>query len=126
MEQIVVETLTFQDMADWIMRHKIPLAWIGGLVFWVLINLMTYNDFKQDKKRAISGDRRIPENSLLFGALIGGTLGAKIAQRRFRHKTRKEPFRTLLNLICSVHLTGLAVFAIWWLGYLPTVLDWLR
>lgn len=31
-------------------------------------------------------------------ALLGGWAGAKLAQGRFRHKTRKEPFRSLLNL----------------------------
>lgn len=64
------------------------------------MNLVTYFAFIADKRRAINGARRISEATLLTLALIGGSIGAKAAQRQFRHKTRKQPFATLLNLIC--------------------------
>lgn len=50
-----------------------------------------------DKRAAVKGTWRIPERTLLFWAYIGGGIGVKWVQRRFRHKTHKEPFRTLLN-----------------------------
>jgi uncharacterized membrane protein YsdA (DUF1294 family) len=40
-------------------------------------------------------------STLLGLALIGGSFGAITAQHWFRHKTRKEPFRsTLYGIVC--------------------------
>ena len=50
----------------------------------------------------------MPEKTLLLLALLGGWPLAKLAQRRFRHKTRKQPFATLLNLVPFAWM-GLAV-----------------
>jgi uncharacterized membrane protein YsdA (DUF1294 family) len=63
----------------------------------IFINAMTFAFFGEDKRRAGLGEWRIPEARLLFLASIGGWPGAKLGQRRFRHKTRKQPFATLLN-----------------------------
>lgn len=70
----------------------------------VLINLWTVLRFWQDKQRAKAGERRIPEADLLGLAMIGGSPGALLARRLFRHKTRKEPFSTLLLLIVVVQV----------------------
>lgn len=60
----------------------------------VLINGVTITSFWHDKRAAIAGWRRIPEANLLTLALLGGSPGALLARRMFRHKTRKEPFST--------------------------------
>lgn len=87
-----------------------PLIVIGALV---LINTWTALRFWQDKQRAMAGDRRIPESDLLGLALIGGSPGALLARRLFRHKTRKQPFSTYLFLIVALQagaLIGLFFF----------------
>lgn len=71
-------------------------------------NLLAFLLFAQDKRAAVAGDRRIPERALLGLAAIGGGLGAVAAQQMLRHKTRKEPFRSLLFLIVAAQ-AGLAV-----------------
>lgn len=84
---------------------------LAGASALLLVNLWTVLRFWQDKRRAIAGDRRIPEADLLGLALIGGSPGALLARRWFRHKTRKEPFSTWLLLIVAVQagaLIGLA------------------
>jgi uncharacterized membrane protein YsdA (DUF1294 family) len=82
------------------------LATLAALNGWTMLR------FWQDKSRARAGDRRIPEVDLLGLALIGGSPGALLARRMFRHKTRKEPFSTQLQLIAVVQ-AGLAIgFAI--------------
>ena len=73
----------------------------------VVLNGWTALRFWQDKQRAIAGARRIPEANLLGLALIGGSPGALLARRLFRHKTRKEPFSTLLLLIAVVQAGAL-------------------
>lgn len=63
-----------------------------------LVNIMTFAAFAVDKRRASARDWRIPERSLLILATFGGWPAAKLAQHILRHKTRKQPFRRLLNL----------------------------
>jgi uncharacterized membrane protein YsdA (DUF1294 family) len=76
----------------------LPIA----LPFLALINLWTILRFWQDKQRAMGGERRISEGDLLGLALIGGSPGALLARRLFRHKTRKEPFSTQLLVIVAL------------------------
>jgi len=85
---------------------------VPGLAVLCGINCWTILRFWQDKRRAMAGDRRIPEAALLWLALIGGSPGAFAARSLFRHKTRKEPFSTRLQLIAALQagaLIGLAV-----------------
>ena len=78
----------------------------------LVVNLWTILRFWQDKQRAIAGERRIPESDLLGLALMGGSPGALLARRLLRHKTRKEPFSTMLLVIATLQtgaIIGLAV-----------------
>jgi len=76
------------------------------------INLWTILRFHQDKHRAIAGARRIPEANLLGLALLGGTPGAFVARHLFRHKTRKQPFSSLLWLITAIQAGVIIGFAV--------------
>ncbi|WP_242443406.1 DUF1294 domain-containing protein [Sphingobium sp. LB126] len=77
-------------------------------LIFLLLNGWTMLRFRQDKAAAIAGRRRIPEADLLGLALIGGSPGALLARHLFRHKTRKQPFSMLLQLIVLVQL-GLVI-----------------
>lgn len=79
----------------------------------VAINAWTMICFRRDKQCAIAGRRRIPEATLLQLAACGGTPGAFLARHLFRHKTRKEPFSTRLQVIAAVQLGLLIGFAAW-------------
>ena len=70
----------------------------------VLVNAVTVLRFWDDKQRAVGGRRRIRESDLLGLALIGGSPGALLARRLFRHKTRKEPFSTQLFVILALQV----------------------
>jgi uncharacterized membrane protein YsdA (DUF1294 family) len=92
------------------------ISTLGVLEFGLLIaylaavNLKVFLSFRDDKKRAQEGRQRHSENDLLFWAFLGGSVGGVIAQQRFRHKTRKQPFATILFFITLAHM--LMVFAI--------------
>jgi len=75
------------------------------------INLVTWAAFAADKRAAIRHEWRISEGRLLTLALAGGSPAAVAARTILRHKTRKEPFRTILFLIVGAQIGGLALLA---------------
>lgn len=79
---------------------SLSLPWI--LAALVAVNLWTFFAFWQDKQRARAGAWRISEGNLLSLAFVGGWPAALLARHLFRHKTRKEPFSTHLQLIAMI------------------------
>ena len=75
------------------------------------INLLAFALFGIDKRRAEAGAWRIRESTLIGVAMAGGWIGAKAAQRYFRHKTRKQPFARRLNAVGMVNLGLLVMLA---------------
>ncbi len=74
-----------------------------AVVAWIaFVNIVTLWRFREDKRRAVDGLRRIPEADLLRWALLGGTPAAYAARRIYRHKTRKQPFGLRLDLIAMM------------------------
>ena len=86
-----------------------------AIVALLALNGWTMLCFWRDKQSARAGTRRIPEAELLGLALVGGSPGALLARRLFRHKTRKQPFSTQLAVIAMLQAgvsLGLAYVAI--------------
>ena len=81
----------------------------------LVMNVLTFALWGTDKSAARNGRWRVPERSLLIAALLGGWIGAKLGQRYFRHKTRKEPFRQVLNLVPVIWLAvfGAYLWTVW-------------
>jgi uncharacterized membrane protein YsdA (DUF1294 family) len=90
-----------------------PLFILGTLV---LLNTWTFMLFGFDKLRAEAGSWRIAESTLLGFALIGGSAGAFLGRRVFRHKTRKEPFSSTLRTIAALQALATAAGAGWLLA----------
>ena len=73
------------------------------------MSIITYVAYSSDKSSAITEKDRVPEKRLHTLSLLGGWIGALIAQQRFRHKTKKVPFKTvfwitvLLNVSILIH-----------------------
>ncbi|MCQ2343149.1 MAG: monofunctional biosynthetic peptidoglycan transglycosylase [Paludibacteraceae bacterium] len=62
------------------------------MAYLLLMNVLAYVRFKQDKYRAQHNLHRTPERRLMKYAWLGGALGALVAMRRFRHKTQHARF----------------------------------
>lgn len=86
----------------------------GLAAYALIVNGVTYALFAFDKRRAVLGQRRIPESDLLGWAMVGGSVGAVVAQQTLRHKTRKQPFRDRLMAVIVVQILGL--IALWTLA----------
>ena len=63
--------------------------WLIPVGYLLLINLIALFLMWRDKRLAKKENaRRIPEKKLFLSALLGGSIGAIVGMRLFRHKTR--------------------------------------
>lgn len=81
----------------------------AGLIYLALINIAAYAVFGWDKHKARWGGWRIPEKTLLLLALAGGSIGAWIGMKVFRHKTRKAKFKVGVLVILTVQCVGAVI-----------------
>ncbi len=108
----------------------VPLAIATALLYFVLLVCLLVLDvlpvtllaayslfsgaallmYGADKTAAEQGRWRTSESTLHTLALIGGWPGALVAQRVFRHKTTKEPFRTVFWVTVIANCVALAWF----------------
>jgi uncharacterized membrane protein YsdA (DUF1294 family) len=72
----------------------------------VLLSLVALFLYRADKRAAQRGTWRTRESTLHLVALLGGWPGALVGRRLFRHKTRKQPFVTILWLTVVAHCAG--------------------
>ena len=79
------------------------------LIYILLINLIAFYFYWNDKRRAKKNKWRIPENSLLLIALLGGSIGALLGMKVFRHKTKHWKFKILVPLFLILQIV-LAVY----------------
>jgi uncharacterized membrane protein YsdA (DUF1294 family)/cold shock CspA family protein len=92
---------------------KIPL-WL--LALYIVASLLTFIMYAVDKSAARKGAWRVQESTLHLLSLAGGWPGALVAQQKIRHKSRKQPFRSIFWI--TVLLNGGLFF--WLLTPAPT------
>lgn len=63
-----------------------------GLIYLVFVNILGFALMGIDKKKAEAGKWRIPEKTLFFVAMIGGSVGSILGMKTFRHKTKHTKF----------------------------------
>jgi uncharacterized membrane protein YsdA (DUF1294 family)/cold shock CspA family protein len=80
------------------------------LAVYGLFSGIAFYLYGADKSAAEQGRWRTPESTLHTIALVGGWPGALVARRVFRHKTRKQPFRTIFWVTVIANCAALAWF----------------
>ncbi len=95
--------------AFWLFFSK-NAFWFFLIIFLLLIAGLTFLMFGLDKRAALNERQRMPENTLHLLSLAGGWPGGLLARPLFRHKTRKQPFRTVFWLMVVVNLVAVGVF----------------
>lgn len=83
------------------------------ILFYLLaVNLLTFISYGIDKWKARHNRWRIPEATLLLLAALGGSIGALLAMKVFRHKTQHKKFRFGVPAILLVQMaiTGVCCY----------------
>jgi len=92
-------------------------AWLAGgfaasvLLIYAVASAVAFGMYAMDKKAAREDRWRIAESSMHLVALVGGWPGALLAQRIFRHKTRKRGFQVMFKTTVLVNCAVLAWLA---------------
>ena len=88
------------------------LPFVGLTLAWFLaLSVATFLLFGFDKALARFHRNRVPERVLLGLAFLGGSPGALLAMRIFRHKTIKRSFRIGFWVVVGIQI---AVVLLWW------------
>ena len=74
------------------------------LYYLIVINIVTFLVYGMDKLKAKQGSWRISEATLLILAIIGGSIGALLGMKVWRHKTMHKKFKYGLPLILIIQI----------------------
>ncbi len=80
------------------------------LLYVFISSLVTFILFYVDKQKAKHHRWRIPESTLLSFSFIGGSYGAFLAMKKFRHKTKHPKFYIMVPLMMILHI-AILIFA---------------
>lgn len=79
------------------------------LLYLILLNLAGFLIMGIDKRRARKHMWRIPEKTLFFTAILGGSFGTLAGMYTFRHKTKHWYFVIGMPLILVLQ-TGITIY----------------
>ena len=74
------------------------------LYYLIAINIVTFLVYGIDKWKAKHNSWRISEATLLILAVIGGSIGALLGMKVWRHKTQHNKFKYGLPLILIIQI----------------------
>jgi uncharacterized membrane protein YsdA (DUF1294 family) len=83
------------------------------LYYFVCVNVLTFFVYGIDKWQARQGKWRISEATLLLLAVIGGSIGAWLGMRVWRHKTMHKKFKYGIPAILMIHIIIIGYLSKW-------------
>jgi uncharacterized membrane protein YsdA (DUF1294 family) len=98
---------------------RMPLVVLAA---YLVLGLLSFWMYGADKAAAQRGDWRVSESALHLTDLLGGWPGGLLARHTYRHKTRKQPFRTIFWCTVVVNLAMLAALLVVGTSWLSTLL----
>ncbi len=104
---IGIAALFFAVISGLVARGTLPQ---GVLVVYLIASLAAVAAYRADKSAAQSGRWRTAESTLHLLALMGGWPGALVAQKVFRHKSRKPSFRVAFLATIALNCSALLWF----------------
>lgn len=82
------------------------------LLYYMIINVITFAVWGIDKSQAVQSQWRVPERWLAGLTVLGGAFGALAGMSFFRHKTRKILFWIMGITCCVIHAILILQFLI--------------
>ena len=79
-------------------------------IYLLTLNLLGFIFMLADKQKAVKGKWRIPEKTLFFIAILGGSIGSILGMYTFRHKTKHMSFVIGMPLILILQIILLVIF----------------
>lgn len=76
------------------------------IIYLAVINALAFCMYGADKRKAVKGNWRIPEKTLILLAVLGGSVGAIWGMRFFHHKTKHKKFYIGLPFIFAVQMAA--------------------
>ncbi len=74
------------------------------LVYVAIMSFITFMAYGIDKKKAIAGEWRTKEKTLLGLSLAGGAIGGLLGMKLFRHKTKHSYFWVVNYFAIALHI----------------------
>ena len=87
------------------------------LIYWVVINVVTFFLYGIDKWKAKRSKWRIEESTLLWWAVFGGSVGALMGMKVWHHKTQHRKFTWGVPAILIAQIAAIAAAILWLLYY---------
>lgn len=82
------------------------------LLYLLIINAAGFLLMHADKQKAKRGAWRIPEATLLWVAVLGGSIGSLAGMNLFRHKTKHPKFTIGIPVILTLQVIAAGVLLI--------------
>ena len=80
-------------------------------IYLAIINSWSFIAMGIDKRRAQNRKRRIPEKTLWFFFIFGGSFGGLTGMKNFRHKTKHKQFVYGIPALLALHLVLFVIYA---------------
>ena len=77
------------------------------VIYLAVLNVVAFVAYGIDKYKAKHNRWRISEATLLLMAIAGGSVGALLGMRVFRHKTQKRKFTITIPLALALQIAAL-------------------
>lgn len=106
---LAAATLFFTFLVGLLVLEELPVTLLAA---YGLLSGVAFLMYGADKSAAEQGRWRTSESTLHTIALVGGWPGALVARRVFRHKTTKQPFRTIFWFTAIANCVALAWFVL--------------
>ena len=92
----------------------LQVHWIHiALIYLAAINVVTFFMYGVDKWKAKRSKWRVSEATLIWMAVLGGSVGAWFGMKAWHHKTQHKKFKYGLPLILFMQIA--AAVGIWYL-----------
>ncbi|MGB8020421.1 MAG: cold shock and DUF1294 domain-containing protein [Candidatus Nanopelagicales bacterium] len=104
---LAAATLFFTLLVGLVVLDELPVMLLAAYGLFSGVAFLLYS---ADKSAAEQGRWRTSESTLHTVDLVGGWPGALVARRVFRHKTIKQPFRTIFWVTVIANCLALACF----------------